>query len=319
MKHFFYATALVLAALLARPAGAQTISNGNFETWTTPYGANSAEVPTGWLTTDDLLAYFSNVARGSYYTGTVTKSTDARSGSYAAKLTTTSVPTSGAPVVLAGYLLLGAKTGVYEYYNIPIAGAPSTGRPTQLTFAYKLTGPATDSASVFVYLTNTQGGVPSVIGQAYQVLAPTTAGYVAASVPITYNPATTITPDSVHVLFSSGDALAPTVGTTLLVDNVALASSPLAARANAATQELLAVAPNPSPAGHFIISSPTEPSLAAAPLTVLDVTGRAVVQQPAQTAPTGRRDLDLSALPVGIYVLRLDSKQGVLTRQLVVK
>ena len=319
MKHLLYCTCLLLAALLARPASAQTIGNGTFETWSTPYGTGSAEVPTNWLTTDDLLAYFSNVARGSYNTGTVTKSTDARGGSYAAKLTTTSVPTASGSVLLAGYLLLGAKTGVYEYYDLPIGGAPSTGRPTQLTFSYKLSGPVTDSASVFVYLTTTQAGVPAVVGQAYQLLAPTTAGYAAATVPIDYDPATTAAADSVHVLFSSGDALAPTAGTTLLLDNVALVSSPLATRASAATQELLAVAPNPSPAGHFVISSPARPGLAAAPLTVLDALGRTVAQQPAQAAPTTTRPLDLSHLPLGIYTLRLATAEGILTRQLVVK
>jgi len=319
MKHLLYCTCLLLAALLARPAGAQNIGNGTLETWATPYGTGSAEVPTGWLTTDDLLAYFSNVARGSYNTGTVTKSTDARSGSYAAKLTTTSVPTTGASVVLPGYLLLGDKTGVYEYYGIPIGGAPTTGRPNRLTFNYKLTGPATDSASVFVYLTTTQAGVPAVIGQAYQLLTPTTSGYTEAIVPITYDPAAKAAADSVHVLFSSGDALAPTVGTTLLVDNVGISSTIAATRASAATQELLAVAPNPSPAGHFVISSPTRPGLAAAPLTVLDALGRTVAQQPAQAAPTATRPLDLSHLPLGIYTLRLATAEGILTRQLVVK
>ena len=319
MKHFLYTTCLLLAALLARPASAQTIGNGTLETWTTPYGAGSAEAPTNWLTTDDLLAYFTNVARGSYNTGTVTKSTDAREGSYAAKLTTTSVPTTGASVVLPGYLLLGAKTGVYEYYDIPIGGAPTAGRPNRLTFSYKLTGPITDSASVFVYCTTTKAGVPAVIGQGYQVLTPTTTGYTSTIVPITYDPAATAAADSVHVLFSSGDAQAPTVGTTLLVDDVGISSTTVATRASTATQELLAVAPNPSPAGRFVISSPARPGLAAAPLTVLDALGRTVAQQPAQAAPTATRTLDLSHLPLGIYTLRLATAEGMLTRQLAVE
>jgi hypothetical protein len=318
MKPFFYALAWLLA-LTTHWASAQTIANGTLEAWATPYGPGSAEAPTGWLTTDDLLAYFSNVPRGSYNTGTVTKSTDAREGTYAAKLTTTSVPTTGASVVLPGYLLLGAKTGVYEYYGIPIGGAPTTGRPNRLTFSYKLTGPATDSASVFVYLTTTQAGVPSVVGQGYQLLAPTTAGYLGLTVPITYDPAVTTVADSVHVLFSSGDALEPTVGTTLLVDNVGISGTTAATRVSAATQELLAVAPNPSPAGRFVISSPTRPGLAAAPLTVLDALGRTVAQQPAQAAPTATRPLDLSHLPLGIYILHLATAEGILTRQLVVE
>ena len=318
MKPFFYALAWLLA-LTTHWASAQTIGNGTFETWANPYGSGAAESPTGWLTTDDLLSYFNNDPRGSYNTGTVTKSTDARGGAYAAKLTTVSVPTNSGAAILPGYLLLGAKTGVYEYYGLPIGGAPCAGRPTQLTFSYKLSGPATDTASVFVYLTTTQAGVPVVIGQAYQVLAPTTAGYVAAAVPIGYDPTTAAVADSVHVLFSSGDAQTITAGTSLLLDNVALVNPALPTRASAAAQELLAVVPNPSPAGRFVLSSPGRPGLAAAPLTVLDALGRTVEQQPAQAAPGATRTLDLSHLPLGIYTLRLATAEGTLTRQLVVK
>ena len=93
----------------------------------------------------------------------------------------------------------------------------------------------------------------------------------------------------------------------------------MATRANASTQAQLIVAPNPSPAGRFQLSAPTAPALASAPLTVLDLTGRVVLAQPALVMLSPTRELDLSSLRTGIYVLRIDSKEGLLTRQLVVQ
>jgi hypothetical protein len=328
MKSLF--TFLSLCLLLgASPAHAQAISNGNFETWAPSFGV---EAPTGWLTTDDVYAFYYLDPRGSYKFGAVSKSTDAHGGTYAAKLTSTAVQTtSGGSVVVPGELVLGAKTGVYFLDVFPLGGSAYTSRPTQMQLYYKFSGTVADSALALVYLTKTINGVPSIVGVGGQNLAPA-ATYTALNVPISYANNTTTVPDSIHVVLMSGygeslfDATNGTAfpanikaGSTLLVDDITFSGAPLAVRADASVQSQLTVGPNPSPAGRFVISSPAQPGLAAAPLTVLDVTGRTVVRQPAQAVPTGQRDLDLSALPLGIYTLRLDSKEGILTRQLVVK
>jgi hypothetical protein len=312
----YYLTWLLLLAWGGRTATAQTISNGNFELWASPGGA--PEAPTGWLTTDFILGYYNNVPAGSYFnTGTVTKSTEAHGGSFAAKISTLSLPTnSGGAVVHPGWLVLGAQPGLYDYAGLPNAGVPCTTRPTQLQFYYKLTGPATDSASALVYVTRTVAGVPTLLGVAFQYLQPTTS-YTLLTMPLDYSSGDV--PDSVHIQLSSGDARVITAGTTLLVDDMALINPTLATRAGAATQDLVQVAPNPSPAGRFLLSSPAQPDLAAAPLAVFDVTGRLVQRQPAQAVPGTGRTLDLSGLPLGIYTLRLDTKQGSIVRQLVVR
>jgi hypothetical protein len=316
MQAFRYFTWVLLLAWGGRAATAQTIPNGNFENWA---GTNGApEAPTGWLTTDFILGYYNNVPAGSYFdTGTVTKSTDVHGGSFAAKISTLSLPTNGGgSVVHPGWLVLGAKPGLYDYADLPNAGAPCLTRPTQFQFYYKLTGPAADSASALVYVTRTVAGVPTVLGGAFQYLKPTT-GYTLLTMPLDYSSGAV--PDSVHIQLSSGDARVITAGTTLLVDDLTLLNPTLATRAGAATQDLVQVAPNPSPAGRFLLSSPEQPDLAAAPLAVFDVTGRLVQRQAAQAVPGGSRTLDLSGLPLGIYTLRLDTKQGSIVRQLVVK
>jgi hypothetical protein len=314
MKKILYAAFLLLFSQLAN---AQTVPNGGFDTWASP---RTVETPTGWLTSDDILSFLNGRPLGTFNTGTVTKSTDVHGGTFAVKLTTvTTPPTATNLAIVPGILVLGAKTGIYTLRGLPNAGSAYTTRPTQCNFYYKLSGPATDSASVLVYFTNTVNRAPNLLGYGLQFLRPTTGGYAAISVPIQYDPASTAAPDSVHFQFSSGDANVLTAGTTLLIDDLSLGNTALAVRADASLQEQLTVSPNPSPTGRFSVGSPAQPDLASSPLTVFDMTGRAVLRQPALATPASGRELDLSSLPIGIYTLRLDSKQGALVRQLVVK
>jgi hypothetical protein len=315
MKLSFYALTWLLG-FSAQLANAQNFSNNGLESWN---GRAGVEKPINWQTTDDILDFVSRSPAGSFYSGAVTRTTDAHSGAFAALLTTVRVPINGGSTTpVAGYIVLGNRV-VVDANNAILGGLPYASRPTQLQFYYKLSGPgaATDQAGVQVLLTRTTGGTSQVVGRASMRLAPATSTYTLATLPLQYS--SSALPDSITVYAVSGDVSQPQVGTALKLDDFSLNGGTLAVRADASLQSQLVVGPNPSPAGRFVISSPTTPSLAAAPFTVLDVTGRTVAQQPAQAVPTGQRDLDLSALPVGVYVLRLDSKQGTLTRQLVVK
>jgi len=303
--------AVALLCLLGLGAQAQTITNLDFETWAT---RNGIEAPANWQTSDDIVhnLIVKQVGLNTYInTGTVTKTSPAHGGAYAASLTTRSV--TGISGLLSGVLVLGTKLGPNT-----IGGVPYTTRPAQLQFYYRYSGPIADSAAAIVALTATVSGQPQLVGTGQVYLAPTTgASFVQLSVPVAYQ--LSLTPDSVRVLFSSGAADALTAGANLVIDDVALTGSALAIRADAGVQALLTVAPNPSTGGRFTISSPDKPELAAAPLEVLDALGRSVARQPAQAAPSGPRELDLSSLSTGIYLLRLDSRQGTIVRQLTVK
>lgn len=320
MKSLFYS--LCALALLARPAAAQTISNAGFETWAVNGGV---EEPTGWLTTDYVFAYYADTS-AIYALGTITKSTDAHSGSYAAKLTTTREPlTSGGSTLVQGILVLGAEVGKYNFFGFPLGGAPFNKRPTQMQFSYKFSGTTADSALALVYFS--RSGSTALSGVSAVLLPPST-NYNTIAIPITYAPADTSVPDSIHIVFASGysrhiiseNSANIQEGSTLLIDDISLSGGGvLATRADAGTQAQLTVSPNPSPAGLFQLAAPAEPALASAAYTVSDMLGRVVARQPALPTPTPTRTLDLSNLRTGIYLLRLDSKQGVITRQLVVK
>ncbi|GAB3639187.1 hypothetical protein GCM10027422_47780 [Hymenobacter arcticus] len=306
MKKSFYYTCsawLVAPLLAATTAAAQSVPNNTLDTWAVRAGI---EAPAGWLTTDDYLSIVNSSPRTN--TGTVLKSSDAHSSPYAANLTNVAIGNYG----FSGSLFLGSRFD----YNL-LGGLPYTTRPAQMQFYYKYNGPASDSAFASVILTRTTSTGPLLVGQGATLLAPTTSGYVQMSVPITYG--SSGSPDSIRIYFDSCIARRITIGASLLIDDITLSNPALATRADAEFQAQLTVSPNPSPAGRFRLNAPDQPALASAPYAVLDLTGRVVAQQPALAVPSPVRDIDLSNLSTGIYLLQVDSKQGKLVRQLVVK
>jgi hypothetical protein len=120
----------------------------------------------------------------------------------------------------------------------------------------------------------------------------------------------------VFVLFSSGSRLsasAATIGTVLQVDDVSFTGSVLASQ-DAALSEVLTAAPNLSSIGRYVLSAPA--LLLAAPLTVVDVTGRVVFQEGAAKQVGTSRVLNLAGLTQGVYTLQLLTEQGLLTKKI---
>ncbi|GAB3590458.1 T9SS type A sorting domain-containing protein [Hymenobacter daeguensis] len=287
---------------------AQSVANLDLEAWTTRTTAVSTgvEAPTNWITDDDLVAQDAGQQLPASF-GTLLKTTDTHSGSYAAKLVTDA---SG----YSSYFVLGPRAATSSTNSL--GGVPFTGRPANLQFYYKLAGTnaVADSAYVQLELTATVNGASQTVGYVTQVLTNPSATYTLASFPVTYLSAAT--PDSVHLMFVSGIARHITTGTAVYIDDIDLGLTPTATR-NAALNAAVTAAPNPSPTGRYTLSS-TEPALLAAPLTVLDVTGR-VVRREAAAVATASRELDLSALPAGLYTLQLFTGKGLVSQKLVVQ
>lgn len=301
--------AAVVPALLAlAPAHAQTTAfpNSTFETWAARSGV---EAPTNWLTTDDIVQYLFGQR---VPTGTVTKSTTAHGGSFAAQLQTQLfLGQAQAP----GELILGNSFhgGSSE---LP-GGLPFTARPASLQFYYQLSGSnvANDSAGAFVQLLRRVNGRSVVVAQGEQYYTVAKSAYTLATIPLQYF--SPLAPDSVAMAFVSGTASTITVGTSLLVDDISFVGTATAAR-DASNALALSVAPNPSPDGRYRLSS-TEPALLAAPLVVLDAAGREVRREAALRPGQALADrpLDLSDLPVGVYSVQLRAPGGTVTRKLV--
>lgn len=292
----FTLVALLIMGLLFR-GHAQQIPNGNLETWTTSAGINHAQ---NWLTTDDLLTAQLGVP---FATGTTSKTTDAHSGSFAAKLETV----SGVP----GFLILG--TSVTLRPDDILGGLPFTGRPASMQLHYKLSGTnlANDQPIAGAALTRTTNGQRQTIAEGALYL-PAAATYTPLTIPLRYS--STLAPDSIHIFIASGIANTLTSGTTLYVDDIALGTA-LPTR-ETLDDARLTLFPNPSADGRFTLDAPAAPALLSAPLTVSDLTGRVVLAQPALEGNATRREIDLRGQPVGIYLLRLTSAAGPVVRRL---
>ncbi|WP_081910798.1 T9SS type A sorting domain-containing protein [Hymenobacter sp. APR13] len=284
------------------PALAQSVPNGGLESWITQ---GAAEYPANWLTTDAIYS-----GQGLPLTlGTVTKSTDRNSGSFAAKLESKTV--FGVP--FPSFLILGSR--FVNSNTFGIGGIPFTGRPATLQFWYKLTLSANDSAGVYVALTRGGGPTAQVVGAGAAIL-PARAGYGQFSLPISYGAG--LAPDSLRLFFLCGTG-GVVASSSLWVDDIGLTGAVAATSAPAATQAVLSVYPNPSMSGEFALASVQQPTVATAPYQVFNAQGQLVRQQPAAplNEASGRR-VDLRGMPAGVYLLHLSSPDGPLLRKLLI-
>ncbi|QNP54097.1 T9SS type A sorting domain-containing protein [Hymenobacter qilianensis] len=82
----------------------------------------------------------------------------------------------------------------------------------------------------------------------------------------------------------------------------------------------LVVYPNPSSNGDFSLASLQKPGVATAPFTISDAAGRIVQRQGAApiSAANGRL-ISLRGQPAGVYLLRLSTPEGTLTRKLLIQ
>ena len=306
MKRFLLAALALFSA--AQFAHAQpAVPNGGLETWA-QRGATPL-APTNWLTTDDQIAGAFGIPLA---TNTVRRVTPGRSGSYAAELTNASVPVLG---VVPGLMVLG-NTSVPA--ASAVAGLPYTSRPVALEFYYKLTGPnaATDSAAAVVVLTRFVNGQQETIAETDSVILTPASTFTRFRLPINY--LSNARPDTLVVAFISSSIDNPTVGTSLIIDDVTLTNTMSATRRDAVADAALSVYPTASADGQFTLSTGSEPARLCGALRVTDATGREVLRQPAPASPVPTRTIDLRGQAPGVYVLRLDTASGPLTRKLVV-
>ncbi|WP_400194212.1 T9SS type A sorting domain-containing protein [Hymenobacter sp. B81] len=308
MKRFV----LSLLSLFAFSPGvsAQQLPNGGLENWTSnPLRGN---VPQGWLTADDLIGAAFGIT---VPTATTLRSTDRRSGNFAARLETKTVALLQNALVPGG-LIIGSKINLGRGQH---GGVPFSTRPANMEFYYRLSGVNLDqdSAYVNVILTRTVNGViePLASGELYLKQAQAASAFTRTTVPLLYG--SSAAPDSIRIFFTSGAGETLNPGTAFIIDDVAMTGTATATRDNKST--VLSVYPNPSTGGLFTIDARQEPALLKASLTVTDITGRQVFAQAAPAGPSPTRTVDLRGQPSGIYTLRLTSRQGTSIRRLVVR
>ncbi len=189
-KNITLLTALCLM-LLTGYNYAQTIPNAGFESWTNTHKAEF------WNSLDTMSGY------------SLTQSTDAYSGTYAAKLATFTVLFV---IKVPGIMTLGDFQGTNT-----AGGIPCTDRPTRLNGYYKFTSGSGDSMRVYVQLTKYLGGSTQTVGDAYFWTNTSAVAYSELSVDINYY--LPDSPDTMNITFLSSSYPAHD-GTALYLDDL---------------------------------------------------------------------------------------------------
>jgi len=264
------------------------ITNAGFENWVT---IGSYMNPVGWSTTNSPVVT------------TITRSTTAHSGNYAAQGQVVSAYSVALPPVIS-----------------TVPNVPWTERSATLTGYYQFSAASNSTDSLYIFVGLYKGSTGFAAGA---IALGGSAFYKQFSVPIYY--ATSATPDSafisIYIVGTSRNSQAATVGSTFLIDDLAFSGN-----ASAVSEETGSLPnafvleqnyPNPfNPTTTISFSLPTRSSVS---LKVFDMLGREVstIVSEEMSAGSYARQWNASAFASGIYFYRLQAGSFVQTRKLV--
>jgi hypothetical protein len=217
-------------ALIGTNLQSQVLINSGFENWTDSTHA------TGWNSLNQTIG----VPPFAVYLQSLKRTTDKRSGNYAAKLTTKTIAIISQTI--PGFVNLG---------NVDLAsqeisgGIPCTGMPTKLSGYYKFSPSGGDTMliAVILYKYNTTTQQSEEIGYGVFMNNTATPTYTYFENMITYD-VPNVAPDTMDIIMISSATETPHDGSTLYVDDLVLDVSPLSINENSSFK--LTVSPNPA-------------------------------------------------------------------------
>jgi hypothetical protein len=188
--------------------GQTQMPNGNLENWTDP--GLGFENPDHWQTPNEATLITQQF--------TTTKSTDAASGTYSARLEAIEV---AAGFVAPGVITLG--NFIVDYINNTAyltGGIPYSDRPLYLCGAYKNYPAANDSAIIMVYFTEylTDKGQTDTIGIGLMYSSQTVDNWTNFHIPINW--LNDHTPDTMNLFVVSSNMMNPTAGSLMYIDKL---------------------------------------------------------------------------------------------------
>ncbi len=269
-----------------------TVPNGGFETWTDTVTCASW----GSISVAPIPPFFPG-----FYG--MTRSTDAHSGTYAAKLQTKTIPSIS---TLPGVTTLGAVDLLTQSVT---GGTPFTQRPQTLSFWYKYQPAGTDSMMVVILLTkrNTTTNITDTVAVGYYTTGTAATTYTQQS--ITLNYLMGVNPDTLNILAlaSSGQM---TDGSTLYVDDFTL-SGTVVGISNETMNSRIDILPNPSNGVFEIITA----SNADVEFRICNAIGKEVLNG----TFTGRKNMNLQHLPKGVYFAEILNGKQKTVRKIVIQ
>lgn len=310
MKKIF-TTIMAVAATCVVGFAQTNVDNGTLESWTTATGGPNGDfedLPGPFLKTLNSL-YNLPAVLGGPGPLTTTKTTDKCEGTYAAQMTSKS---------FQGIFIPGAM-GTFDVSLAPPGaklGKPYTDKPTHVTYCYKYSPVANDSAEVFCVLSKWNGTSRDTIAYGNKKYFGVTASYTSDNFALTYYDTQT-TPDTCTLLcvasagynFAQLTSSAGQVNSTLYIDNLQFDFTN-SVNENVAATEIKVF---PSPATD-VLNIWVGENATKATYRIFDLTGRTLLSG---NAMPQNNVVNIASLPVGTYWVEVAGTKGTIaTKQI---
>jgi hypothetical protein len=284
MKKTFTLSIFMLTVLFG---SAQILPNAGFEAWETFSGY---EDPQLWNTPNQYTSLIGVTV--------VSKSTDAYSGDFSAKLETKNVLTFKAP----GLLTLADFTVniINQTYSFS-GGIPLTDRVNKMTGMFKYSGANGDSASIMIisFRYNAESQQTDTVGLGYGFLHDASDW---TEFTVNMSPLSEAQPDTFNVIIMSSGSFDLNVGSTLYVDDLSVETLTGIIQLS---EELSNVKVYPNPVSDFV-KFEIENEGENMELSLFDSSGRQVKKLTFSGKTT---EVNLSNFPAGVYSYRI-AKNG---------
>ena len=295
MKQFLLFSFLVALTSMSLNAQIYYMSNGDMEQWT---NYTTYDHPNGWDSPNVEMAAFS---AGSV----VSKSTDANSGTYSAKIETKTVFSM---YTVPGVLVHGTFTANIAAGTLEISGGDTcTVRPATFKGFYKYTPAGGDSCIIAagIFKRNTVSGLRDTIAYATFYQSGTVSAWTEFQVDFDYN--SSETPDSLLVVASASNQTAPVAGSVLYVDDFSFEGTVVGIKPVYSESASVYL----DQANNKIIISNIPESKKGNSITVFNSLGVAVYK--VKLSNSSMIKIDASAFIKGLYIVELvsDSKRTV--------
>ncbi len=287
MKKTATSLCLIIFTVCLKPSViAQSIPNGDFETWTTISGVETPD--SGWTISDDAplgCSPYSSI-----------KTTDRASGSYAILLETNNCTNFGG--IHEGWADLNLSTSA---------------KPDSLKFKYKATRAGMDTAMVLVSVYDHF----TPIGDAVYYINSSQSTYKEVSIPIQYY--YPINTTSIDIFLSSDVGWNQAIGNRLLIDDLEFVSIPTSV-GNSYNNNLKRLSCSPIPATSSLNVSFGLTSSSDVKIILLNMIG-SVMHTSYSHYEAGNHSIpvDISSMPAGMYLCEVQLSDGEKTIERIIK
>ena len=275
-------------------SGGAKFPNGGFENWR----SITADKADEWSSRNFFYTYYADKRM-------LTKTTDAQSGNYAARLENVSTYDGDN----SGYMNYGGSSG---YYDDPRSDLPLNNKnPEKITGYYKYLPQGQDSAIMGYNLKHYQTANDTLVTlESNGTVLPPTNSYTKFEMKVDYD--SSLVADSFNLAFLAGNGLPGKLGSELFIDNIKIHYPDGSGKVNRDEPEFEVY---PVPAEDQITISPLNIPLRQYRLT--SITGQTLKK--GQISGDEKRTIDFSNLSPGVYLLEVKAKNFLMKKKVVVK